>query len=1079
MDEESFGRGGNGLLPRWRPVRTGLGTALVLTVGLGTMFQTFPDLFPDGGAWWVVALSMLGSGLTASAQVLLDRHPRAFEGARERAVRRRLPATVEHFIGHTDLMAEVRAAFSRFPRRRTRRLSRRRGAGPLIIAVTGEGGTGKSQFVSQVVAEVGDRFPDGEMEFELYGSVSRHARRGDSDDAPSVHRVPRRSSEILAQMLTAIGVRVPDGASLDELSGSWKTATERRRLLLVLDNAKDYEQVEPLLPVGPGCAVLITSRTDLHGTPGHMMLRRMGPLSPEEGLLLLNRLTAGRPRTPSAADREALPGLVAACHGFPLALCLVGAQIAQDNGPGAADLLRRMGDREGFPAVSGLQAVVRSLAFGLRQCTGEERLLLSRLAGVGATTFTAWAAAALMDVSEERAALILERLGHRYLVTFMYRAGGFERFQLHEHVRETLVTAGPRMLGVPEAELPDWSRDGLERAVRRLLRAYTLIAEEAARRAAPHEWGFGPEPLRPGAPGSPEARNPSGVPARPTGAGGPAVNAGPLPRFPAVDPLAWLESEQRGFETCFRWTRPETLPARDVERREIAGYGWRLRRAFSLLCRTGRVRWEAMREAAGEATALALATDDPVACAIALLDRAEVAGGHGDHDTGHELAVTASTVLESLDDPGAVDPRWRARAHRAVGVNLYRRGDLDDGRAEIDEAVRIFTAHRDVWWLVRSLCNLAEVYRFQGHQEEAHRQLSLAREELERSGEAPDQWPRVWLRLGEVLRLRGFALNAWFVLEEGRRQVSETPNGDWYHARYLRSLGQLPTHLLNKQVRVCEQLLDPARERERRRLIAWNRRWREKQEAEVAGLFADGMPDRGVLEKWLGVEEDPDHPRLPSRRLPFLGRRRRERLRDTWQVHDQIDRLRRAERMFTELGDTWGIMRTRLVLGQALMDQDRDRGKEEMLQAAEGFRASGDKWWHARAHRMAAESLRRVERTAEAEASARVAVEGYRGLRHRSGQLRAMKALAQITFPDAPLAAWRIMTQAEYLAREGVRLGTVPAGLLREVRDVLRVMEHGSGSALNVTALRRTAPETDDPVEEPDEGDDPHAPVPA
>ncbi|KOG55204.1 hypothetical protein ADK76_21825, partial [Streptomyces griseoflavus] len=84
--------------------------------------------------------------------------------------------------------------------------------------------------------------------------------------------------------------------------------------------------------------------------------------------------------------------------------------------------------------------------------------------------------------------------------------------------------------------------------------------------------------------------------------------------------------------------------------------------------------------------------------------------------------------------------------------------------------------------------------------------------------------------------------------------------------------------------------------------------------------------------------------------------RRRPRLGDSWQVTDQIARLRRAEADFTNIGDDWGRWRTCLVLGQTLMAQDRTRGKEDMLRAAEGFRALGDKWWHARALRMAAES---------------------------------------------------------------------------------------------------------------------------
>ncbi|OKI19160.1 hypothetical protein A6A08_05170 [Nocardiopsis sp. TSRI0078] len=1042
MDEVS--RAGNGsMAPRgWRPRRVGLAVGLAV-LGAGAVLQGVPDLFPDHEGMLVLVLSALGGGLVAVAGWLLENPDRVSSRAEAPALRRRLPPPVGHFTGHADLMAEMLDEFARFPRGGARRLvgrplwgkGRRSPRGPLAVAITGEGGTGKSQLVAQVVDEVADRFPDGKLEFELYGGA-RHepaeARpspgRGSGGTGPTtpVRREPRRPEDVLAQMITEVGGRPPEEASLDELAGLWRTATEQRRLLVVLDNAKDYAQVEPLLPAGAGCAVLVTSRNDFPDAARPMLRRHLDPLSHEEGLRLLGRLVEDSPRPLSEADRAALPGLVEACHGFPLAICLVSTQITQERGPGAADLMRHMNDPALRLTVPGPQAIAQSFAFSLQQCEPRERLLLSRLAGAGLATFAAWSAAALLDISEDEAKPLLLRMSHRYLVTYLYEAGGFDRFQLHDHVRDTLLTAGPRVLGVPEEELPGWSREELELAVERLLRAFDRIAEAAARRAAPHEWSFG-SPL-PGADRGERAD--------------PAASRVP------TDPMAWLESERRGFEVCFQWTLPRRgsedgrrhgwTPGQEPRGQRTTGYGWRLRRAFSVLCRAGRVHWEAMRETTQQATALALEMGDPFAYGVSLLDRAEVASGHGDHDTGHERALTALYVLEQLD---SVDPRWRARAHRVIGVNLYRRGDLDDGRAEIEEAVRIFSDRGDRWWQVRTLCNLAEVDRFQGHHERAYELLIRAQELLVGSQDAPEQWTRVRLQKGEVLRLRGFTLNAWFVLDDERERLSRAPSGDWYHARYLRSLGQLPTKELNREAGECELLLSPARERDRRRLTARDPEWPGKQGDRVAALFVDG--DQGYAERCAEAG--------PARGLL----RRRVRLRDTWQVADQIARLREAEQAFLRIGDDWGRWRTCLVLGQARMAQDRERGKEEMLRAAEGFRELGDKWWHARAHRMAAESLRRADRLPEAEELARVAVEGYRGLQHRSGQLRAMTLLAAVMSGRDLLEAWRTLNEAEALAREGVRRGAVPASLLQEIRDMLRVVEHGSGSTLGTGPVRR------------------------
>jgi hypothetical protein len=1052
-----------------RPSRVGVGIGL-LVLGLGTALQGVPDLLPDGGGLLVLWLSALGAGMVAVAGWLLERPvgDSARAPGEPPALRRRLPPPSEYFTGHADLMAELLSAFDRYPRQGTFRLvgravraaRLRRARGPLTIAITGEGGTGKSQLVAQIVHEVADRFPDGKLEFQLYGDLvregsdggrARDAARGagrrslrewlsgggadrDVPEGPDpigpVRRDPRRPEDVLVQMLAEVGATPPAGASLDELSVLWRTATEHRRLLVVLDNAEDFAQVEPLLPYGSRCAVLITSRNDFRDASPHVLRRHLDPLSPETGLRLLRRFVDESPHPLSDADRAVLPEIVAACHGLPLALCLMGRRISMGRGPGPTDLLRHMNDPILRWTVPGLQAIARSFAFGLGQCEPKERLLLHRLAGAGLTTFTAWSAAALLDVPESEAKLLLVRMSHRYLVTFLYEAGGFDRYQLHDHVRDTLLSVGPHLLGVPEEERAEWSQEALVPAVDRLLRAFVVIAEAAAHRAAPHEWSFGDslpartDPADGVGRGTRWARIPASgppTPARdPSGSGDPAAPA---------DPAAWLETERQGFEICFQWT----------DLRDRAEYGWRLRRAFSVLCRATRTHWGAMREATQRATALALELGDPFAYGVSLLDRAEVASGHGDHDTGYERALTALHVLEQLPD---IDPRWRARAHKVVGVNQYRRGDLDDGRTEIEAAVRIFTEHGDHWWQVRSLCNLAEVDRFQGHQERAYRLITRAEGLLKGSQDGVELWARVQLQKGEVLRLRGYALHAWFVLDDERGRLTGDARGTWLHARYLRSLGQLPTNQLNQEARDCELLYSPAFERERRRRAARDPRWRERQEARVAGLFADA--DTEYAERFAELP--------PARGIL----RRRTLLRDAWRAQDQIARLRRAEADFTDIGDDWGRWRTCLVLGQARMAQDRTRGKEDMLRAAEGFRALGDKWWHARALRMAAESLHQADRLGEAEELAQEAVQGYRGLRHRSGQLRAMKVLAAVLTRRDLLRAWRTLTGAVRLAEEGVRLGAVPPSLLQEIRDMLRtVTAHGSDASLNAKPEQR------------------------
>ena len=104
-----------------------------------------------------------------------------------------------------------------------------------------------------------------------------------------------------------------------------------RRVLIVLDNARDAAQVRPLLPGSPGCLVVVTSRSALAGLAAaegaHPL--RLGPLGAEEGVrLLAARLGPER----VAAEPEAVTELVARCGHLPLALAVMAARAAADPG---------------------------------------------------------------------------------------------------------------------------------------------------------------------------------------------------------------------------------------------------------------------------------------------------------------------------------------------------------------------------------------------------------------------------------------------------------------------------------------------------------------------------------------------------------------------------------------------------------------------------------------------------------------------------------------------------------------------------------------------------------------------------
>src|SRR5439155_13181562 len=121
-----------------------------------------------------------------------------------------------------------------------------------------------------------ERFPDGHLYVNLQGSTAGPA--------------PLAPVEVLGRFLRALGIdgaKVP--AELDEAAAMFRSQVAGRRLLVVLDNAADGEQVAPLLPGTAGCAALVTSRQVLTGLDGaHHVHLDVLPIS--EAVMLLGRL---------------------------------------------------------------------------------------------------------------------------------------------------------------------------------------------------------------------------------------------------------------------------------------------------------------------------------------------------------------------------------------------------------------------------------------------------------------------------------------------------------------------------------------------------------------------------------------------------------------------------------------------------------------------------------------------------------------------------------------------------------------------------------------------------------------------
>jgi hypothetical protein len=223
-----------------------------------------------------------------------------------RVVPRQLPAAPSHFTGRT---AELRALTTLVESE-----AHEGGGSVMISAISGTAGVGKSTLAVYWGHQVAAEFPDGQLYMNLRGF------------GPSGS--PVSPAEAIRGFLAAF--QIPAAAlpaGLDTLAGLYRSLLAGTRTLIVLDNAKDADQVRPLLPASPGCLVLVTSRNQLGGLVANegarpVCLEVLAEAEARE--FLAHRL--GLPRV--TAERAAVTELVQLCAGLPLALGIVATRAA-------------------------------------------------------------------------------------------------------------------------------------------------------------------------------------------------------------------------------------------------------------------------------------------------------------------------------------------------------------------------------------------------------------------------------------------------------------------------------------------------------------------------------------------------------------------------------------------------------------------------------------------------------------------------------------------------------------------------------------------------------------------------------
>jgi DNA-binding SARP family transcriptional activator/tetratricopeptide (TPR) repeat protein/DNA-binding XRE family transcriptional regulator len=343
-------------------------------------------------------------------------------GAASWVVPRQLPAPSAVFVGRE---AELEA-LSALPRQA------RAGGTVVVSALGGTAGVGKTALAVHWAHQVAAGFPDGQLYVNLRGFDPSAA--------------PVAPADALGWFLDALGV-APEGmpASPEAREGLFRSLVAARRLLIVLDNARDADQVRPLLPGSPGCLVLVTSRAQLSGLAARegAHLLRLDVLTEEEARQMLAARLGARQ---AAAERETVTEIARFCACLPLALAITAGRAAARPGLSLAMLaeeLRGAASRldvlDGGDAATSLRAV---LSWSYDQLTpGAARMfrLLGMHAGPDISTGAA-ASLAGIPVAETRQALreltavslLAEHTAGRFAFHDLLRAYAAERARTAE-----------------------------------------------------------------------------------------------------------------------------------------------------------------------------------------------------------------------------------------------------------------------------------------------------------------------------------------------------------------------------------------------------------------------------------------------------------------------------------------------------------------------------------------------------------------------------------------------------------------------------------------------------------------------
>ncbi|MFG3000057.1 BTAD domain-containing putative transcriptional regulator [Streptomyces sp. NPDC048340] len=314
-----------------------------------------------------------------------------------------LPATVPDFTGRTSFVAELGEILA--------------GADGQVMAVSalaGIGGVGKTTLAVHVAHAARPHFPDGQLYVDLQGTEPR----------------PAEPEAVLGSFLRALGTpdsSIPDSPA--ERAALYRSTLDGRRVLVLLDNARDAAQVRPLLPGTAGCAALVTSRVRMAGLAGAHLVD-LDVMSPEEALQLFTRIV-GAERV--GAERQAALDVVGACGFLPLAIRIAASRLAARRTWTVSVLAAKLGDerRRLDELQAGDLAVKATFELGYGQLEPAQQRAFRLLGLADGPDISLAAAAAVIDLPEHDTEDLLEALVDCSLL----ESAAPGRYRFHDLVR--------------------------------------------------------------------------------------------------------------------------------------------------------------------------------------------------------------------------------------------------------------------------------------------------------------------------------------------------------------------------------------------------------------------------------------------------------------------------------------------------------------------------------------------------------------------------------------------------------------------------------------------------------------------